>query len=130
MNTNTPRIGTRSFVCLALATLATSIGLSGYAHADGTISVSERVSTAGLDLGTLEGARALYIRLKVAAWRVCRDNALVALEPAAPSCREDVLGDAIRAVNRPLVTKFYLKSHSIETAQAHGITIPITVANR
>jgi UrcA family protein len=128
MNTNAPCISARSFA--RLAAVVASIALSGYAEAgDQTVSVSETVSTVGIDLNTPEGARKAYIRLKIASRRVCGDSRL-GLELPQVGCAEDALGNAIRSVNRPQLTMVYLRSHSIQTAEAHGIRIPILVADK
>ena len=128
MNTNAPCISARSFV--RLAAVVASIALSAYAEAgDQTVNVSETVSAVGIDLNTPEGARKLYMHLRAASRRVCGDSRL-GLEAPRGGCAEDALGNAIRSVNRPQLTMVYLRSHSIQTAEAHGIGIPILVANK
>ena len=126
MNTNTSRLGARFFV--RLAAVVASIAVSGYAEAgDQTVQVSKTVSAVGIDVNTPEGARELYVRLKAASQRVCSDRRL-GLKLPEVGCAEDALGNAIRSVNRSQLTLVYLRSHSIQTAEAYGIRIPILVA--
>jgi UrcA family protein len=128
MNTNTPRLSARSFV--RLAAVVASIAVSGYAEAGNqTVQVSETVSAVGIDVNTPKGARELYLRLKAASERVCTDHR-VGLQPAPAGCVEDALGNAIRSVNGPQLTLVYLRSHSIQAAQAYGMRIPILVAQK
>jgi UrcA family protein len=128
MNTNAPRLSARSFV--RLAAVVASITVSGYAAAGSqTVQVSKTVSAVGIDVNTPKGARELYLRLKAASERVCGDPR-VGLEPPPSGCVEGALGDAIRSVNRPQLTLVYLHSHSIQTAEAYRIRIPILVAQK
>ena len=130
MNTHTARIRAQSFV--RFAALAACVALSAYAQAgDRMVTVAEAVSTVGIDLATPEGARTLYVRLKRAARSVCGPNQLGLEAPANPmACYEDSLGEAIRSVNQPQLTMVYLQSHSIETAEAHRISVPTLVASK
>ena len=126
MNTNARRLNARSLV--RLAAVVASIAVSGYAHAGNqTFQVSKTVSAVGVDVNTPEGARELYLRLKAASQYVCTDHR-VGLEPPPVRCVEDALGNAIRSVDGPQLTLVYLRSHSIHTAQAYGMRIPIMVA--
>ena len=128
MNTNAPFSSARSIV--RLAAVVASIALSGYAEADSqSVNVSETVSAVGLDVNTPEGARKLYVRMKIASRRVCGDSRL-GLEMPQVGCAEDALGNAIRSANRPQLTMVYLRSHTIQTAEAHGIRVPILVADK
>ena len=128
MNTNAPCSSAQSFI--RLAAVVASIALSGYAEADNqTVRVSETVSVVGIDLNTPEGARKVYMRLKAASRSVCGDSRL-GLEMPHVGCDEDALGNAIRSANRPQLTMVYLRSHSIQTAEAHGIRIPLLVAEK
>ena len=128
MNTNAPRKSVRSLV--RLAAVVASIAVSGYAEAgDQTVQVSKIVSAVGIDVNTPKGARELYFRLKAASQHVCTDHR-VGLQPPPVRCVEDALGNAIRSVNGPQLTLVYLRSHSIQTAQAYGMRIPILVASK
>ena len=128
MNTNAPRISAQSLA--RLAAVVASIALSGHAVAgDQPVRVSETVSAVGIDVNTPEGASKLYMRLKAASRRVCTDSRL-GLEMPQVGCSEDALGNAIRSANRPQLTMVYLRSHTIQTAEAHGISIPILMADK
>jgi len=128
MNTNAPYITPQFF--LRLATIVVSLVLSGYAEAgDRPVQVSEAVSTIGLNLNTPEGARELYMRLKAASRRVCRDPRAI-VEAASSRCADDALGRAVGSANRPQLTLIYLRYHSIQVAENHGIRIPFMVADR
>ena len=59
-----------------------------------------------------------------------RGDSRLGLEQPRGGCAEDALGNAIRSVNRPQLTMVYLRSHNIQTAEAHGIRIPILVADK
>lgn len=116
-----------------MAAVAACIALSGYAEAgDQTITVRQAVSTVGVDLNTLEGARKVYRQLQSAARDVCSNTKRLDLLPQLfpASCYEDALGNAIRSANSPQLTMVYLRSHSLDSAEAHGINLPATVVAR
>jgi len=88
------------------------------------------VSTQGLDLSQPAGAHQFYRRLQQAARVACRmatgSTWAPALDPAG--CYEKALGDAIRSANVPLVTQFYLVTHTLGEAAARGIDVPAQMA--
>ena len=65
-----------------------------------------------MDLGTPAGAQELYVRLRAASASLCgladREDPL--RHARWERCVEKALGDAVTAVNRPLVTKMYVKN--------------------
>jgi UrcA family protein len=128
MNTHSPRIGRPSLVGRAAAVAAIVLSVSA-AAGNQTMHVSEKVSTVGVNVNTPEGARKLYVRLKAASRRVCGDTR-VGLEVPQASCSDDALGNAIRSANLPQLTMVYLRWHSVQTAQQHGIRIPLLVADK
>jgi len=131
MNTNIPRFGARSFLGIAAATAC--LALSDHARADDhMIAVSQTVNAVGIDLGTPEGARRLYDGLKEAARNVCTDGVRLGLvpEPVPWVCYENSLGNAVRSVNRPQLTIIYLRTHSLQSAEAYGIRVPALVASK
>jgi UrcA family protein len=99
---------------------------------DKTVIVSEPVSSAGLDLGNLVDAQALYRRLRRAAYDVCNHSKRVDLLPSddARGCFEKALGNAVRQVHAPLVTYAYLANHTPYDAATWGIELPADVAKR
>jgi UrcA family protein len=106
---------------------------AGNVWADGhTVTITLHVSALGLDLSQPDGAQQFYTRLKRAARVVCTHGNRVDLEPdpAPDICIEKALGDAIRSVNVPLVTRVYLASHTLREAAARGIDVPAQMAAR
>jgi UrcA family protein len=94
------------------------------------VTVAIKVQTRGLDLNRPAVARQLYMRLEYAAWQVCTHGNQVALAPVSNprACHEKALADAVRSVNRPLLTQVYLTTHTLGEAAAHGIEVPAQVA--
>jgi UrcA family protein len=92
-----------SFNAVAMAAV---LGLFGAAQAlavdgpDGQRSVT--VSFRDLNLSTIEGATALYLRIRRAANHVCYGPE--GWEEAFRSCRQAAIGDAVAKVNSPLLT--------------------------
>ena len=93
-----------SFNAVAMAAV---FGLFGAAQAlavdglDGKRSVT--VSFRDLNLSTIEGATALYVRIKRAANHVCYVPG-GEWEEAFRSCRQAAIGNAVAKVNSPLLT--------------------------
>jgi len=96
------------------------------------VSVAYQVSTQGLDVNKPAGARELYIRLKNAAWYVCTRTNRVGLEPSpdTDACTEKALGEAIRSAHVPLLVQAYLEKHSVAQAAAHGLVVPVQLAEK
>jgi UrcA family protein len=92
-----------SFNAVAMAAV---LGLFGAAQAlavDGLDRQrSATVSFRDLNLSTIEGATALYLRIKRAANHVCYESE--GSEQAFRSCRQAAIGDAVAKVNSPLLT--------------------------
>jgi len=69
---------------------------------------SETVSFRDLNLSTIEGATALYLRIKRAANQVCDEpEAGVARYQAWRSCYRAAIADAVAKVNSPLLTSVH-----------------------
>jgi UrcA family protein len=129
MNTSTPVLSTKAFICIAA--VAACAVLSGPVQADDhDVTVRIPVRTAGLDLNQPPRAFELYRRLQHAANIVCGDANRVDLEPVADftGCYEKALGGAVGSVNRPQLTMVYLRTHSLQDAATHGIDVPPLVA--
>ena len=94
--------------------------------ADRTVTVAIHVNTQGLDLSQPDAARLFYARLERSACVVCTHGNRVDLvpDPAPVLCYEKALGDAIRSVNRPMLTVIYLETHTLRQAAARGIQVP------
>ena len=56
------------------------------------------------------------------------DRAGLAPVDSVPRCVEQALGDAVRAGNKPLLTKAYLSTHTLQQAASHGIEVPAQLA--
>lgn len=95
-------------------------------------SVAYQVSTQGLDLDKPAGARELYSRIKHAADVVCTHGMRVDLAPPKDpkACYEHALGQAVRMVNRPLLTQLYMATHTLQEAEARGIDVPVQLASQ
>ena len=123
----------KAWSLVSIAATAACIALSDPAQAsDKTRTITTTVSAVGLDLNTPEGARTLYSRLRLAALDVCSDHVRVGL--AFPTfykeCFEDALARAIRSAAIPQLTLIYLRSHSAEAAEAHGVNVPVLASNK
>ena len=118
---------TKSLLVLGVATACT---LAARELAARDVTVAIRVPATGLDLRRPADAQKLYERLEYAAWEVCTHGNQVALAPVSnvKTCTEKALADAIRSVNRPLLTQIYLKTHSPAEAAAYGIAVPAQIA--
>jgi UrcA family protein len=89
-----------SITCLLGATQAPAADPSGVR--------SETVSYRDLDLSTIEGATALYLRIKHAANHVCDEpEASVAQYQQWRSCYRAAIADAVAKVNSPLLTSVH-----------------------
>lgn len=133
----TYRTRIKAWAFIGIAATATCIALPNPAEAsEKTRTVTATASAAGLDLNTPEGVRTMYSRLRLAAHEVCSTHVRVGLAPpTSPAtfyteCFEDALGRAIRSVAMPQLTIIYLRSHTAEAAEAHGISVPVLASNK
>jgi len=100
MNSESHWFNSKLSICInALAACAI---LSGAAQAkDQDVTVSVKVSTAGLDLSQPGVARELYGRLHKAAFNVCSTGNRLDLKPLSPiefeGCVQKALGDSVRS---------------------------------
>jgi UrcA family protein len=94
------------------------------------VTVAITVKGDGLVLTRPADAERFYIRLKNAAWVACTRGNRVNLKPVddEQQCIEDALGAAVHNLKAPLVTRRYLATHSVQTAAAHHIEVPIQSA--
>lgn len=119
---------TRARFLLGAATVACTLFAGSVAAKDVTVAI--QVSTQGLDLNQPADARELYRRLQKAANTVCSDGSRVGLRavPDFAGCYKKALGDAVRSANRPQLTMVYLRSHTLQDAETHGIDVPVMIA--
>jgi UrcA family protein len=75
------------------------------AHASDPITTSKTVKYADLDIHTVEGAKVLYHRIRVAAREVCETNDGDPIMRAATSgCVNTAIDNAVKKVNAPYLT--------------------------
>ena len=129
MNTNSPVLNTKAFLCIAAAT-ACSLLSGPIQAAEEVVTVKLSVSSAGVDPNQLAGARALYGRVQTAANIVCRYGDRVDLKPVPNfvNCYEKAVADAVRSANLPQLTMVYLRTHAPQDAAARGINVPALMA--
>jgi len=115
---------------LGAAAIACTLFAGNVVAGDHGVTVVIHVSTQGLDLSQPAGAHQFYRRLQQAARVACTHGNRVDLAPALDlaGCYEKALGDAIRSANVPLVTQFYLVTHTLGEAAARGIDVPAQMA--
>jgi UrcA family protein len=100
----------KSNASIALVAAAlTVLPMMSIADAIGSDVVTEKVNTSGLDLNTIGGAESLLKRLSIAAANACGMEAK--FDPLRTDkfdhCYQRTLSNAIRTVNRPLVTQAF-----------------------
>jgi len=118
--------------CIALgAALAACTMFAGAGVAkDPEVTVAYQVTTQGLDVRQIAGARELYARLKHAAQIVCTHGMRVDLKAVDDenTCYEKALANSIRSSKLPLLTQVYLETHTVWQAAANGIALPTMIA--
>ena len=115
---------------LGATTVVCALFAGSVAAKDKMVTDSIRISPQGLDLTQPADAQTFYTRLDNAAWTVCTRADRVGLVPVENKfkCYQRALGEAVHASNKPLVTRIYLATHTLQEAAAHGIDVPAQVA--
>jgi UrcA family protein len=94
---------------LVYNTAEASVG--GYSHDESMMDAPPKyvVHFADLDLSRIEGAIALYARLRHAAHIVCRplDSTTLLVDEAHRACMDKAITDAVTSVNRPLLSRYH-----------------------
>jgi UrcA family protein len=105
---------------------------SGAADVNSTTTLSRKVSIAGLNLNTTEGASEAYARVKSAARSLC-SNA----DPShrAPSwvtreCIQTAVAHALRNANRQLMTQAFVADYGAVAAEKAGLDLGTRVAKQ
>jgi len=121
---------TSAGILVGAATVFSTLFAGNVAAKDHYVTVAIHVSTQGLDLTQSADAWKLYTRLKNATWVACTRADQVALAPVEDlqGCIEQALGDAVRSANKPMLTRIYLETHTLQEAAAHGIDVAAQVA--
>jgi UrcA family protein len=116
MNTQTSRSSFR----FALLTSLAGLSLAMQAMADSPDAIrTVTVKYADLNISTIEGATALYQRLKGAARRVCSNADTAPFAAFAyRGCYVKALNDAVAKVNNPMLTALNQGTHTPVTATA------------
>ena len=97
-----------SFWSVAFTSVACLLGATPAPAADPGGPRTETVNYRDLNLSTIEGATALYQRIRHAANSVCDEpGAGVARYQAWRSCYQAAIADAVAKVNSPLLTSVY-----------------------
>jgi UrcA family protein len=126
-------------ICKALipAAFALAAGIAALtpvcAHADQFAPVSIRVSIAGLDPNTAEGARKIYGRLERAAWTACGESQsdIQVLATGGPSkCVQDALANAVRAVRSVELAQIYVKRNGSKHAMEYKVAPEVLIAQK
>jgi UrcA family protein len=125
---------TLRLMSIALAALVALAAIPGNAQAaDAPDAPSKRLSTAGYDLNTAEGAHAFIARLKGAAIAVCmqemHNEVIVGTDRGHyyNLCRRETLAAALRKINKPLLTEAFITELPADAA-AMGLTSPNALA--
>jgi UrcA family protein len=114
-----------------LAALTALVPLASHAaQADAT--VSRRVSYAGIDLNTPQGAQAVYVRLKSAARALCTGSDPVYTAPSwlYRECIEDALAKVIRNTHSPMMSHAFISDYGMEVAAQLGVDTGTRVAHQ
>jgi UrcA family protein len=117
----------------ALAVVAVCCVMSGgNVLAKDPVTVSLKVSAAGLDLNQGADAQTFYNRLKTAARVVCTHGNRVDLVPEdnPQGCYEKALADAVRSVRAPMLTQIYVANHTVQGAATGWSYVPTPAASK
>jgi len=100
------RSAVRAAALIALCALAPVAALADSPAVSAENTRVARVSLAGIDLSTPEGARTAYNRLKIVAQRLCLqlgDNRKISYQATYFACVRETLADAVRHINAPAI---------------------------
>ena len=98
---------TTQFLTVALGAAVLALGaIPATAPAQEAVTQSEAVSFADLNLDSPQGAKAMFARIKGAAQRVCREEAIDDLSAYHEwrACVHDATDKAVASLNAPMVT--------------------------
>jgi UrcA family protein len=121
-----------ALIAVVLATLTALVPLAGRAAEADATTVSRRVSYAGIDLNTPQGAHTVYVRLKSTARALCAGSDPVYTAPSwvYRQCIEDALAKVIRSHQHPLMSEAFVNDYGMEVAAQLGIDTGTHVAKR
>jgi|ERR1700722_644430 len=93
---------------------------------------SIRVSLAGLNANSVEGARKIYVRINDAAWAVCGESSMdMDVMIRGPSeCVKEALAHAVRDVHSVELAKVYIKKNGIKVAKQYNVTTDVLMASK
>ena len=130
MNKTITAVRTMTICAAAIMGLGATHASAAGAANDASVSDGVRayiVRFHDLDLARIEGATALYGRLRAAAYRVCdplqsREMGIAAKYRA---CMDKAIADAVAKVNRPLLSQY----HQLRTNGDRGGLVQLAQAN-
>ena len=114
------RMGSRSIasaIVLAAVLCALEFPLQAVAAEPAPERVQLKVTAAGLDLSTKEGAGAFLDRLTIAAKNACEGASQLVTRPIYEHCFQQAIVDAVRDINQPVLVRAYVARFPNEAAQ-------------
>jgi UrcA family protein len=102
-------------------------------HANEPAKNSERVSIAGLNPNTPDGAKKIYARLSAAAWRVCGASSLdieVIYLGGPGDCVHEALAHAVRDVHSAELAQVFIKKNGVKMAMQYNVSPDILTASK
>ena len=102
-------------------------------HASEPPKNSERVSIAGLNPNTPDGAKKIYARLSAAAWRVCDESSLdieVIYTGGPGDCVHEALAHAVRDVHSAELAQVFIKNNGVKMAMQYDVSPGIRTASK
>jgi len=130
MNTNIRKV-------MIPALLSLSVAIAGLtsirAHAGDSSPSSVRVSIAGFDRNSVEGARKIYARLKAAAYSVCGESEwdhYSVFRHGPSDCVNEALARAVLDVRSTQLSNLFIQKNGVTVAAQYGITPDIMTASK
>ena len=114
------RRGTRSIafqMVLAVVLGANGFVVAAVAGEPAAERVELKVTAAGLDLSTAEGAGAFLDRLAIAAKNACGESTELTKRPVYEHCYQQAIADAVRDINQSVLLRAYVARFPSEAVQ-------------
>jgi UrcA family protein len=100
-----PQIAFCAALLGALFTLASTVALADQSAGPAPVTRFAKISLAGLDLSTAEGARAAFERIKTAAERLCFQVENDPYREIYEACVRETLANAVRRIDAQIAAK-------------------------
>ena len=105
-------------VLFAAAALALSAAAAPAFAGSASVAPAHQLSTAGVDFRDQAAVKAFYAKLRVAARDVCDSNSASPLVTQQDQlCVQKALANAVRVVDRPLLTALYTSNHYTQASR-------------